>query len=226
MQSSSAPLNDPDSTNKHAVNTPEWFESVLKSASSLSELRPLQLKYSLEMNQGKDVFSGDEQDIDAVAVGRKLSSYLHPPRFTVAALTFGSCSEFTSTIYVNQLVFTNIPVASQLSDRLPIINGNVLITLQDKTLEGISFGPEIEGGGRNYGLWEISDYQEKPKHDLLAKFLKEPGSQPFGEVKALRMMGLLVASGMIRDPHPDNELASFLCERERKESNGHSNQPI
>ncbi|KAJ4498931.1 hypothetical protein C8R41DRAFT_816918 [Lentinula lateritia] len=24
----------------------------------------------------------------------------------------------------------------------------------------------------------------------------------------------------------DNELASFLCERERKESNGHSNQPI
>ncbi|KAJ4470042.1 hypothetical protein C8R41DRAFT_777611 [Lentinula lateritia] len=25
---------------------------------------------------------------------------------------------------------------------------------------------------------------------------------------------------------PDNELASFLCERERKESNGHSNQPI
>ncbi|KAJ3924327.1 MAG: hypothetical protein NXY57DRAFT_970166 [Lentinula lateritia] len=24
----------------------------------------------------------------------------------------------------------------------------------------------------------------------------------------------------------NNELASFLCERERKESNGHSNQPI
>ncbi|KAJ3896007.1 hypothetical protein GG344DRAFT_72498 [Lentinula edodes] len=79
MQSSSAPLNDPDSTNKHAVNTPEWFESVLKSASSLSELRPLQLKYGLKMNQGKDVFSGDEQDIDAVAVGRKLSSVSGQP---------------------------------------------------------------------------------------------------------------------------------------------------
>ncbi|KAJ3864191.1 hypothetical protein EV359DRAFT_81679 [Lentinula novae-zelandiae] len=66
----------------------------------------------------------------------------------------------------------------------------------DKTLEGIGFGPEIEGGSNNYGLWEISDYQEKPKHNLLAKFFKEPGPQPFGEVKALRMMGLLVASGM------------------------------
>ncbi|KAJ4494498.1 hypothetical protein C8R41DRAFT_308397 [Lentinula lateritia] len=73
----------------------------------------------------------------------------------------------------------------------------------DKTLEGISFGPEIEGASNNYGLWEISDYQEKPKHNLLAKFFKEPGPQHFGEVKALRMMGLLVASGMIRDPHPD-----------------------
>ncbi|KAH7872749.1 uncharacterized protein C8R40DRAFT_1173152 [Lentinula edodes] len=73
----------------------------------------------------------------------------------------------------------------------------------DRKLEGISFGPEIEGGSNNYGLWEISDYQEKPKHNLLAKFFKESGPQPFGEVKALRMMGLLVASGMIRDPHPD-----------------------
>ncbi|KAJ3924418.1 MAG: hypothetical protein NXY57DRAFT_1044957, partial [Lentinula lateritia] len=44
----------------------------------------------------------------------------------------------------------------------------------DKTLEGITFGPEIEGGSNNYGLWEISDYQEKPKHNLLAKFFKEP----------------------------------------------------
>ncbi|KAJ3804010.1 hypothetical protein F5876DRAFT_70979 [Lentinula aff. lateritia] len=73
----------------------------------------------------------------------------------------------------------------------------------DKTLEGISFGPEIEDGSDNYGLWGIRDYQEKPKHDLLAKFFRETGPKPFGEVKSLQMMGLLVASGMIRDPHPD-----------------------
>ncbi|KAH7868903.1 uncharacterized protein C8R40DRAFT_1177336 [Lentinula edodes] len=96
MQSSSAPFNNPDSTNKHAINTPEWFESVLKSASSLSELHSLQLKYGLEMNQGKDVFMASptgsgktlfmhsgaivaQADIDAVAVGRKLSSVSGQP---------------------------------------------------------------------------------------------------------------------------------------------------
>ncbi|KAH7868807.1 uncharacterized protein C8R40DRAFT_1177396 [Lentinula edodes] len=37
---------------------------------------------------------------------------------------------------------------------------------------------------------------------------------------------LIEAFGYYAHTAPGNELASFLCERERKESNGHSNQPI
>ncbi|KAH7873598.1 uncharacterized protein C8R40DRAFT_1070815 [Lentinula edodes] len=84
----------------------------------------------------------------------------------------------------------------------------------DKTLEGITFGQKIKRGLNNDGIWEISVTSEgpqphwlqgRPKHKLLAKFSKQEGPPglPFGEVKALRMMGLLVAAGKIPYPHSD-----------------------
>lgn len=85
----------------------------------------------------------------------------------------------------------------------------------DETLKGITFGQKIERGLNNGGIWEISVTSEgpqphwlqgQPKHGkLLAKFSKEKGPPqlPFAEVKALRMMGLLVAAGKIPYPHSD-----------------------
>ncbi|KAJ3861355.1 hypothetical protein EV359DRAFT_66547 [Lentinula novae-zelandiae] len=95
-----------------------------------------------------------------------------------------------------------------------VLNGEADKNVFDKTLEGITFGQKIERGLNNGGIWEISVTSEgpqphwlqgQPKHKLLAKFSKQEGPPglPFGEVKALRMMGLLVAAGKIPYPHSD-----------------------
>ncbi|KAJ3917175.1 hypothetical protein F5877DRAFT_80174 [Lentinula edodes] len=64
-------------------------------------------------------------------------------------------------------------------------------------------------GGKSIGSLTVKKYHDWKDNGCM--FLSLEGS-----VKAQRWIALLFA----------NELASFLCERERKESNGHSNQPI
>ncbi|KAJ3986491.1 hypothetical protein F5890DRAFT_1472904, partial [Lentinula detonsa] len=45
----------------------------------------------------------------------------------------------------------------------------------------------------------------QPRDDLIAKFFREAKSEKYGEVKALRMMNLLVESGKTMDPHPKRQ---------------------
>ncbi|KAJ3873367.1 hypothetical protein F5051DRAFT_123705 [Lentinula edodes] len=97
-----------------------------------------------------------------------------------------------------------------------VLNDEADKNVFDETLEGITFGEEIKRGLNNDGIWEFNVtsekpqphwLQERPKHNLklLAKFSKEKGPPdlPFAEVKALRMMGLLVAAGKIPYPRSD-----------------------
>ncbi|KAJ3917558.1 hypothetical protein F5877DRAFT_68137, partial [Lentinula edodes] len=72
----------------------------------------------------------------------------------------------------------------------------------------------IKGGLNNNGVWNIVDFKEHTTESkLVAKFFKEADSQPFGEVKALRSMGLLVASGQVRDPRGTSLLPVVIMEK-------------
>ncbi|KAJ3742518.1 hypothetical protein DFH05DRAFT_1527068 [Lentinula detonsa] len=72
----------------------------------------------------------------------------------------------------------------------------------DPEINDIKFGKEITGGYHNYGIWEVVSYRGQPRDDLIAKFFQKANPKDYGEVKALRMMNLLVESGQTKDPHP------------------------
>ncbi|KAJ3798066.1 hypothetical protein GGU11DRAFT_782558 [Lentinula aff. detonsa] len=76
----------------------------------------------------------------------------------------------------------------------------------DPEINDIKFGKEITGLGRNNdGIWEVIEFRGQPRNDLIAKFFLEAESRDYGEVKALKMMNLLVESGKTLDPHPERE---------------------
>ncbi|KAJ3782460.1 hypothetical protein GGU10DRAFT_335538, partial [Lentinula aff. detonsa] len=75
----------------------------------------------------------------------------------------------------------------------------------DPEINDINFGKKITGGDNNYGLWEVTKYRGQPRNDLIAKFFRGAHSLEYGEVKALKMMNLLVGSGKTKDPHPERE---------------------
>ncbi|KAJ3726671.1 hypothetical protein C8R42DRAFT_657320 [Lentinula raphanica] len=70
----------------------------------------------------------------------------------------------------------------------------------------IVFGQEIGGGLKNAGVWDVTSY--KGQTGLIAKFLNHDYARYFGvgEVKALAMMGDLIASGLTK--HPSSALNS------------------
>ncbi|KAJ3798068.1 hypothetical protein GGU11DRAFT_744663 [Lentinula aff. detonsa] len=72
----------------------------------------------------------------------------------------------------------------------------------DPEINDIEFGKEITEGVNNHGIWEVVSYRGQPRDDLIAKFFREAKSEEYGEVKALRMMNLLVESGKTMDPQP------------------------
>ncbi|KAJ3986492.1 hypothetical protein F5890DRAFT_982161 [Lentinula detonsa] len=75
----------------------------------------------------------------------------------------------------------------------------------DPEINDIKFGKEIKAGLNNDGIWEVVSYRGQPRDDLIAKFFREAKSVEYGEVKALRMMNLLVESGKTMDPHPKRQ---------------------
>ncbi|KAJ3728047.1 hypothetical protein DFJ43DRAFT_1225642 [Lentinula guzmanii] len=72
----------------------------------------------------------------------------------------------------------------------------------DPEINDIEFGEEITEGVNNHGIWEVVSYRGQPRDDLIAKFFREAKSEEYGEVKALKMMNLLVESGKTMDPQP------------------------
>ncbi|KAJ3728048.1 hypothetical protein DFJ43DRAFT_1156850 [Lentinula guzmanii] len=72
----------------------------------------------------------------------------------------------------------------------------------DPEINDIKFGEEITEGVNNHGIWEVVSYRGQPRDDLIAKFFREAKSEEYGEVKALKMMNLLVESGKTMDPQP------------------------
>ncbi|KAJ4484283.1 hypothetical protein C8J55DRAFT_548687 [Lentinula edodes] len=69
----------------------------------------------------------------------------------------------------------------------------------EKRLEDVVLGDKIAAGSNNFGIWMLThDYKGYHKSDLIVKILPVAGPKSYGEVKALRIMGLLVESGEIK----------------------------
>ncbi|KAH7872848.1 uncharacterized protein C8R40DRAFT_1173247 [Lentinula edodes] len=94
----------------------------------------------------------------------------------------------------------------------------------------LGFTPEPESGSSSTPRPTTSNFDIT--ENLILGFTTSAFIPSTTDTQILRKMEPATTSKpIIRDSQiprwaPDNELASFLCERERKESNGHSNQPI